>query len=162
MGFTDKAVNAEMMRRHNCHFDKVLENLIANIGRPSSSSCTPGGDSRPTLVSRLLPLRKSDKQSAPSCIEEAVMHLAHEAIFDAGCVVYGGFLRDWVVHGETAGDVDVETSDHDATGQSMSKTLQEFSIYPASPSVTLSSGGRIRTTAGWSTRDRATRSMSTS
>jgi hypothetical protein len=128
MGFTDKAVNAEMMRRHNCHFDKVLENLIANIGRPSSSACTPGDDSRPTLVSRLLPLRKSDKPPAPSCIEEAVMHLAHAAIFDAGCVVYGGFLRDWVVRGETAGDVDVETSDYDATGQAMSKALQEFSI----------------------------------
>jgi hypothetical protein len=56
------------------------------------------------------------------------MHLAHAAIFDAGCVVYGGFLRDWVVRGETAGDVDVETSDYDATGQAMSKALQEFSI----------------------------------
>jgi len=56
------------------------------------------------------------------------MHVAHAAIFDAGCVVYGGFLRDWVVRGETAGDVDVRTSDYDATEQAMSTALQEFSI----------------------------------
>jgi hypothetical protein len=82
-----------------------------------------------TLVSRLLPLRADKKPKAPSCIDEAVMHVAHAAIFDAERVVYGGFLRDWVVRGETAGDVDVRTSDYDETEQAMSTALQEFSIF---------------------------------
>jgi hypothetical protein len=77
---------------------------------------------------RLLPLRKADKPPSPSCIDEAVIHVAHAAIFDAGCVVYGGFLRDWVVRGETANDVDVRTSDYDATEQAMNTALQEFGI----------------------------------
>jgi len=45
MGFTEKAVNAEMMRKHNFQLDKVLDDLIASIGSPSGGACTPGGDS---------------------------------------------------------------------------------------------------------------------
>jgi len=41
MGFTDKAVNAAMMQKHNYQLDKVLDDLIASIG----STSTPGASS---------------------------------------------------------------------------------------------------------------------
>jgi hypothetical protein len=45
MGFTEKEVNEAMMRKHNCQLDKVLDDLIASIGSPSSGAYAPGGDS---------------------------------------------------------------------------------------------------------------------
>jgi hypothetical protein len=77
---------------------------------------------------RLLPLRQADKPPAPTCTSDAVLHVAHAAIFDASCIVYGGFLRDWVVRGEMANDVDVTTSDYDATQHAMTTALSAYGI----------------------------------
>jgi hypothetical protein len=89
----------------------VLEELLSSAG-----------------TQRLMLLSGSAKPLRPTNRNEAVLHVAHAAIFDAGCVVYGGFLRDWVVRGETANDVDVRTSDYDATQRAMNTALQAFGI----------------------------------
>jgi hypothetical protein len=46
----------------------------------------------------------------------AMLGLAHCAMWDAGCGIYGGFVRDWVVNGEPANDIDLQlpAGQHDA------------------------------------------------
>ena len=80
------------------------------------------------LLPRLLPLRQTKKPPAPSTREEAVLHVAHAAIHDAAAEVYGGFLRDWVVRGDEACDVDVNTTNYDATEKAMTTVLHGFGI----------------------------------
>jgi hypothetical protein len=77
---------------------------------------------------RLMLLSGSAKPPQPTDRDGAVLHVAHAAIFDAGAKVYGGFLRDWVVRGEMANDVDVTTSDYDATQHAMTTALSAYGI----------------------------------
>jgi hypothetical protein len=42
--------------------------------------------------------------------------------------VYGGFVRDWVIRGESANDIDVNTGDYDATQRAMQQALQPYGI----------------------------------
>jgi len=77
---------------------------------------------------RLMLLSQQQKPPPPQNLDDAKLHVAHAAIFDAGAVVYGGFLRDWIIRGEPANDVDVNTSDYSATERAMDAALQPFGI----------------------------------
>eukprot|EP01032_Pedospumella_encystans_P008904 gene8904-10522_t len=43
--------------------------------------------------------------------EQVVLYLAHTLVWQLGCTVYGGFVRDWVIRGEPANDIDVKLPD---------------------------------------------------
>jgi hypothetical protein len=79
MGFIDKAVNAAMMRKHNCQLDKVLDDLIAGIGSPSCGAYTPGGDStRRTDASGAYsrqPVPVEDRRTAPRSLHPSPQHV---------------------------------------------------------------------------------------
>ena len=63
------------------------------------------------------------------------MHIAHAAIFDANAVVYGGFVRDYIMRNESANDVDVNTADYDATEKQITAALKSHHIFEQDPHV---------------------------
>ena len=63
------------------------------------------------------------------------MHIAHAAIFDANAVVYGGFVRDYIMRNESANDVDVNTADYDATEKQITAALKSLHIIEQDPHV---------------------------
>jgi hypothetical protein len=64
-----------------------------------------------------------------------MIHIVHAAIFEAGVVVYGGFVRDYIVRNESANDVDVNTTDYDATEKCITATLKKLDIIQQDPRV---------------------------
>jgi len=54
---------------------------------------------------------KSKPAAAPETLDQAWLLVAHVAIWDAQGKIYGGFLRDWLINGEPAKDVDMLVSD---------------------------------------------------
>jgi hypothetical protein len=81
-----------------------------------------------SAASRLIPLERPRKPPPPTDADSAKLHVAHAAVWDAGCSVYGGFVRDWVIRGESANDIDVNTGDYDATQRAMQQALQPYGI----------------------------------
>jgi hypothetical protein len=81
-----------------------------------------------SAASRLIPLERPQKPPPPTDADSAKLHVAHAAVWDAGCSVYGGFVRDWVIRGESANDIDVSTGDYDATQRAMQQALQPYGI----------------------------------
>jgi hypothetical protein len=63
------------------------------------------------------------------------MHIAHAAIFDANAVVYGGFVRDYIMRNESTNDVDVNTADYDATEKRITAALKSLHIIEQDPHV---------------------------
>jgi hypothetical protein len=57
---------------------------------------------------RLMLLTSSAPISPSLSRDDAVLFLAHTLIWQAGCSIYGGFVRDWVINGTSANDVDAE------------------------------------------------------
>jgi len=84
---------------------------------------------------RLQLLMTASKPPPPQTKEDAIMHVVHAAIFNANAVVYGGFVRDYVVRNESANDVDVNTADYDATERQMTAALKALNIIEQDPSV---------------------------
>ena len=78
---------------------------------------------------RLSLLMRKQKPAAPLNADDAKLHIAHAAIHDAGTTIYGGFVRDWVIRGESANDIDVSTSNYDATERTLTETLERVSIH---------------------------------
>jgi len=60
---------------------------------------------------RLLVLLNRSKPPPPKNRDDAMVHLAHAAIHDCQCLIYGGYVRDWCIRGEGANDLDVSTRD---------------------------------------------------
>lgn len=58
---------------------------------------------------RLMKLSTNRQPTALNTRDDAMLLLAHAAIWQAGCSVYGGFVRDWVIRGKRANDIDVLT-----------------------------------------------------
>jgi len=52
-----------------------------------------------TLTSSLSPLLGRTRN-------DAMLFLAHTMVWVVGCSIYGGFVRDWVIRGESANDID--------------------------------------------------------
>lgn len=48
---------------------------------------------------------------------DVILILAHAAVWSANCTVYGGFIRDWVIRGEEANDIDVMLPDESTSAQ---------------------------------------------
>jgi hypothetical protein len=80
-------------------------------------------------------VRVARKPPPPQTKEDAVMHIAHAAIFDANAVVYGGFVRDYIMRNESANDVDVNTADYDATEKQITAALKSLHIIEQDPHV---------------------------
>jgi hypothetical protein len=55
--------------------------------------------------------------------EHAVLFLAHTVVWRLRCMVYGGFVRDWVIRGENANDIDVKL----AQGQDPAAVAEQLS-----------------------------------
>jgi len=103
---------------------------LLRIGVPLAPGLhTPAGNPRLKL------LVTACKPPPPQTKEDAVMHIAHAAIFDANAVVYGGFVRDYIVRNESANDVDVNTADYDATEKQITAALKSLHIIEQDPHV---------------------------
>ena len=113
-----------------------LKLLVTGEGACSSSFpiCRPSPLHACTHTS-LSWVRVACKPPPPQTKEDAVMHIAHAAIFDANAVVYGGFVRDYIVRNESANDVDVNTADYDATEKQITAALKSLHIIEQDPHV---------------------------
>ena len=84
---------------------------------------------------RLAPLLTScPPRARPASRDEAVVHVAHAAVWAARGKVYGGFVRDYVCGGRPASDVDVDVADYDAAERAMTSALASHGIKPSQPS----------------------------
>jgi len=86
------------------------------------------GQLDPMVMQRMMLLNTKSKPPMPTTREQAVLHLAHAAIWDAGCKVYGGFLRDWLLCGKEANDIDVNTVDVDGTDAKIATAVKPFGL----------------------------------
>ena len=84
---------------------------------------------------RLELLTSASKPPPPQSKDDAFVHVAHAAIFDADAVVYGGFVRDYVVCNTSTNDLDVNTSDYDATERLMTAALKAQGVISHDPHV---------------------------
>lgn len=73
---------------------------------------------------RLRLLSTKQPPSGNSTRDDAILFLAHSAVWDAQCSVYGGFVRDWVMRGESANDVDVQVPSNIGIEQAKKKIIQ--------------------------------------
>jgi len=109
-----------------CELNGTSDPLIWLDNAPNSIA---GVSSAKMLKSpRLMFLSQRQKPPPPTDADSAKLHVAHAAVWDAGCSVYGGFVRDWVIRGESANDIDVNTGDYDATQRAMQQALQPYGI----------------------------------
>ena len=81
---------------------------------------------------RCLPLLRADQPAAPTDRHSAMVCVAHAAIWAAGGIVYGGFVRDYICGGRCASDVDVSTNNYDHAEQAMTFALRAHGVVFAS------------------------------
>jgi hypothetical protein len=66
-----------------------------------------GSQSRSALNNpRLMRLATASLPTSSGGRDESMLLIAHALIWQAGCTLYGGFVRDWVIRGEPANDID--------------------------------------------------------
>eukprot|EP00808_Paulinella_micropora_P013937 g1559.t1 len=89
----------------------LLGHIAGELGlKGSANHVVANGDQGTQLVAnpRLLHLAtRTTSFGVAKDKDTAMLALAHAAIWKAACRVYGGFVRDWVVNGESAADIDV-------------------------------------------------------
>ena len=119
---------------HTAAGNPRLQLLVTGEGACSSSSrfCRP---SPLHLYLSWVWVCAAYKPPPPQTKEDAVLHIAHAAIFDANAVVYGGFVRDYIMRNESANDVDVNTADYDATEKQITAALKSLHIIEQDPHV---------------------------
>lgn len=60
------------------------------------------------IIQRLVPLTSPQAPPPGQSRDDAMVFLTQALLWKAGCSVYGGFVRDWVVRGEPANDIDCQ------------------------------------------------------
>eukprot|EP01041_Mallomonas_annulata_P007813 gene7813-15980_t len=113
----------------------LLYNLSAEIIIPSGSQSN--NEMRTWLSDnpRLLQLATNKPpfttRSPPLSRDEVVLLVAHTVVWQLGFKVYGGFVRDWVIRGEAANDIDSVTPTtvdlHDV-GRQLGDILKPYGI----------------------------------
>ncbi|ETO74434.1 hypothetical protein F444_09781 [Phytophthora nicotianae P1976] len=116
---------------------KVLMPVI--VGRIQSSIVQTHGDNMLPLVTRALGDHGQEMQHHPrlaqilNCVappswqsrDDIMLQLAHALVWKCDVSIYGGFLRDWVVRGEPANDIDVQILPPQTTTASVQQQLQQ-------------------------------------
>ena len=105
--------------------------------------CTPAGENVTTINFtnqsknaavqeknlRLNIIQGNAEPKRPENREEALLYLAWTAIHKADCVLYGGFIRDYIVRGESANDVDTSTCNVDGSFKIIKAALEEVGMH---------------------------------
>jgi len=59
-------------------------------------------------ITRVIQIVSPNEPPIGSSRDDMLLFLAHCVVWKAGCSVYGGFVRDLIINGESATDIDVE------------------------------------------------------
>lgn len=108
------------------------------VGRVQSLIVQTHGDAMLPLVTKALGDRGQEMQQSPRLAQllnsvpsqswqtrdEIMLQLAHMLVWKCDVSIYGGFLRDWVVRGEPANDIDVLIAPPQTTTTSVEQALQ--------------------------------------
>jgi HrpA-like RNA helicase/O-acetyl-ADP-ribose deacetylase (regulator of RNase III)/8-oxo-dGTP pyrophosphatase MutT (NUDIX family)/predicted RNA-binding protein YlqC (UPF0109 family) len=108
------------------------------VGRVQSLIVQTHGDSMLPLITKALGDRGQEMQQSPrlgqllnsvpprgwQTRDEIMLQLAHVLVWKCDVSIYGGFLRDWVVRGEPANDIDVLVAPPQTTTASVEQVLQ--------------------------------------
>jgi HrpA-like RNA helicase len=90
---------------------EIQSAIYQQMGSLSAKVNVQGNDALRALNNPRLMLLTSSARITPSQSRaDALMFIAHTLIWKAGCSIYGGFVRDWVINGESANDLDCELS----------------------------------------------------
>jgi predicted RNA-binding protein YlqC (UPF0109 family) len=116
---------------------KALMSVI--VGRIQALIVATHGDATLPLVSKVhgapsqqeeqfprLALINSVAPTSWATRDDVMLQLAHALVWKCNASIYGGFLRDWVVRGESAHDIDVRLSPPQVTAASVETTLVQF------------------------------------
>ncbi|KAG7393809.1 hypothetical protein PHYBOEH_006015 [Phytophthora boehmeriae] len=117
---------------------KALMSVI--VGRIQSLIVQTHGDVMLPLIASALGNRGQEMQQFPRLAQllnsvpppswqtrdDIMLQLAHALIWKCDVSIYGGFLRDWVIRGEPANDIDVQVVPPQTTILSVEQKLQHY------------------------------------
>ena len=101
------------------------DSMDMNMLDPQMPGAAAGG--QPWKKRQML-LAGQAKPPTPKNVDEAILIIAHTAIWDAGGRVYGGFLRDWLIRGVRANDVDTLVDNVQQAAAIMKRELPRHGI----------------------------------
>ncbi|TMW59222.1 hypothetical protein Poli38472_007367 [Pythium oligandrum] len=117
---------------------KILMPVI--VGRIQSLIVQTHGDGMLPFLTQALGDRGQELQQYPRLAQllssvppqswhtrdDIMLQIAHALIWKCDVSIYGGFLRDWVIRGEPANDIDVQISPPQTTTSSITRQLHQF------------------------------------
>jgi hypothetical protein len=104
---------------------------VQSLVQPLATAAPTGTDNTMKLISNLsaLSTSASPPNTSGNSRDNAMLFIAHAAIWSARCCIYGGFIRDFIVNNESPNDIDIgyETS-HTTQQQLQQIILQKAAI----------------------------------